>query len=492
MSGVGITGLIQPLNGGAFPVFEDINGLGGYRVVADITARNAIPNNSRKWMMLVGVQSTSCIYQLEADLTTWTLISSSQTVLGRQATWWVDFVTGNDDNDGITQATSLKTVEELSRRLCPGFRQITIFQNTTVKVGYGAVGSTPSVPQTQGALALNLAWPATTGLFALEFLVDCAELEGAPIVLSAVVNSNANTNTRGELTTLSGTFVAQGQIKVKTGAATGARGFSTGLHANAQNTYCTPFHNYELSSNPVVSVGDTVVMVSKLVTMTSTVVRQTQRAYFTLLGAACNFASFDCEGKSQGQTGGLAWLTACDLLNGFIGQSIIGGGLSDCRCLGTNNIRGGDWFMAAMSWQGIFYVAPDTTFQLDNSWGVVDGASVRVGATTSSNLYGPTQWRCASPLEFCNGGSQTAVWIGPGCNVQLGIPWWSGANAGTFAVGIMITSGGMLIGVPSFASVINMQITGHNVTWAQIPITYPRAMCGAVLSPDPAAVAQTT
>ncbi len=65
MSGVGITGLIKPLNSGAFPVWEDIDGLGGFRTVADITARNAIYANERKLGMQVKTQS---------DGNTWTLV----------------------------------------------------------------------------------------------------------------------------------------------------------------------------------------------------------------------------------------------------------------------------------------------------------------------------------------------------------------------------------------------------------------------------------
>ncbi len=62
MSGVGITGLIEPLNGGSFPVFEDINGLGGFRAVADATARLAIPANFKKIGMQVAEQSTGLVY----------------------------------------------------------------------------------------------------------------------------------------------------------------------------------------------------------------------------------------------------------------------------------------------------------------------------------------------------------------------------------------------------------------------------------------------
>lgn len=66
MSGVGITGQIKPLNGGTFSVFEDTDGYGGYRCVADLTARDAIPTTGlfRKVGMVVSVQSNGLSYQL--------------------------------------------------------------------------------------------------------------------------------------------------------------------------------------------------------------------------------------------------------------------------------------------------------------------------------------------------------------------------------------------------------------------------------------------
>lgn len=64
MSGVGITGLIKALNNGPFPVWEDIDGYGGYRCVADITARDAIYANERKIGMEVKTQSDGNIWTL--------------------------------------------------------------------------------------------------------------------------------------------------------------------------------------------------------------------------------------------------------------------------------------------------------------------------------------------------------------------------------------------------------------------------------------------
>lgn len=69
MSGVGITGKIKPKDGGIFPVFEDTDGQGGYRSVANIAARDAIPANFRSVMMEVALQDTGLTYQLVGGIT---------------------------------------------------------------------------------------------------------------------------------------------------------------------------------------------------------------------------------------------------------------------------------------------------------------------------------------------------------------------------------------------------------------------------------------
>lgn len=64
MSGVGLTGKTVPLNGGSFPVFEDIDGLGGLRAVADTAARDLIFTLDRKIGMQVITQNDGQGYQL--------------------------------------------------------------------------------------------------------------------------------------------------------------------------------------------------------------------------------------------------------------------------------------------------------------------------------------------------------------------------------------------------------------------------------------------
>lgn len=60
-----------------FPVVEDQYLGGGYRSVATLSARDAIPAPRRKHGMLVFVRSEGLIYELSEDLTTWGLFEPS-------------------------------------------------------------------------------------------------------------------------------------------------------------------------------------------------------------------------------------------------------------------------------------------------------------------------------------------------------------------------------------------------------------------------------
>ena len=66
-------------NGGNFPIVDDGDVGGGYHVVADAAARDAIPSNLRKAGMLVLVQADGSppgtVYQLQVDMTSWLTFS---------------------------------------------------------------------------------------------------------------------------------------------------------------------------------------------------------------------------------------------------------------------------------------------------------------------------------------------------------------------------------------------------------------------------------
>jgi len=75
---VEVIDIIVPKNNGDFPVVEDTNLLGGWRVVVDLTARDAIPSLRRKAGMVVYVINPPAEYQLGAGLTNadWIPLSS--------------------------------------------------------------------------------------------------------------------------------------------------------------------------------------------------------------------------------------------------------------------------------------------------------------------------------------------------------------------------------------------------------------------------------
>lgn len=77
-----VTAQLVPGGGANFGVTEDTDNKGGFRVVADIAARNAIPAGRRKEGMRVHVldsdgMGTPADYDLGADLTSWTETSGT-------------------------------------------------------------------------------------------------------------------------------------------------------------------------------------------------------------------------------------------------------------------------------------------------------------------------------------------------------------------------------------------------------------------------------
>jgi hypothetical protein len=100
---IGVTDEIAPL--GSFPVVDDTNVKGGYRSVADITARDAIAVNLRKVGMTVRTESTAETWVLGAGLTNgdWSLY------IGTPGISDVSY-----HSLGLHEATNLRTTEVLT------------------------------------------------------------------------------------------------------------------------------------------------------------------------------------------------------------------------------------------------------------------------------------------------------------------------------------------------------------------------------------------
>lgn len=71
-------GTVKP--GGPFSIVIDTDLAGSYRVVVDLTERDAILTANRKFGMEVFVQSNATLYRLGADLVTWNEVANNSVV----------------------------------------------------------------------------------------------------------------------------------------------------------------------------------------------------------------------------------------------------------------------------------------------------------------------------------------------------------------------------------------------------------------------------
>jgi hypothetical protein len=81
MPPIGLTDILESL--GDFPIVEDIDFKGGYRAVADVTARNAIPASARKVGMLVRTVATNEVWVLGPGITNSDWTSSNTAVTAK-------------------------------------------------------------------------------------------------------------------------------------------------------------------------------------------------------------------------------------------------------------------------------------------------------------------------------------------------------------------------------------------------------------------------
>jgi hypothetical protein len=197
MSGVGITGLIKPLNSGAFPVWEDIDGLGGFRTVADITARDAIYANERKLGMQVKTQSDNNVWTLVGGLlnANWVLEQGQSPF---KATYYVDPAftgpqKGSQSNPFVTIAAAFAYAASLAIssfvvKIPPG---ITVTENVTYPPTGGQIeiASDQVLAGSVGArITGNLTWDITSGALRAKL---------TNIVLVGNITGNAGNGTSG-------------------------------------------------------------------------------------------------------------------------------------------------------------------------------------------------------------------------------------------------------------------------------------------------------
>ena len=467
MSGVGLTGKTVPLNGGNFPVFEDINGQGGLRTVADIATRDGLVTSHALFLkegMVVYVQSTQCYYGLNADLLTWSFLFPSP-ALAQQTTWYVDIAAGNDNNTGKI-GSPLKTSEELCRRLFPN-GQFATFPNANVTVNFAAGA--------YGALEIYADWTASTPVFGAGLFINCAFTSSAPITLSAVTNTNAATLTRGQVTTASGSFTAKKRIRSTSGAHSGAICYSTGANGGASNHFVSEWFDYNTGLTCTIANGTTCAVDTLAVSFSNVVIHQKGNGYVEVDNAICTKGA-ECYGNVNS---GFINFVGCELGSDLWGYFTVW----QSRYTAVWSYTAGFMYVFGSSFQaagslffGHFSVRSGVS---------VDGTGFTVSGSAFANILGA--------VEYENGAG-TAWALQAGSRTAIGNKQWGAST--NYAVGYNLDSGAQVVVGGTNASLAipatqQIKMTGQNKNYADVPTSFPSTGCIFTINPNPGAVAQS-
>lgn len=475
MSGVGLSGKIVPLNGGNFPVFEDIYGQGGYRTVLTIAERNLITLTGTLFLkagMLVYVETTQCIYILNVDLATWTFLAPSP-ALQLQSAWEVSQASGSDTNTGLP-GSPLATTEELSQRLCPFGRTCIIRQSVAIAIGAGSYGSLE--------LAVGIAEPLT----GLTFNINCT-FTAVSDTLTSVVNTVAGVS-QGRITVATGPLTTRQRIRSTSGSNINAITYATGVLNSPTDAFVKTWYPAADTLNPV------------NITNGTTINRETLTVTFAKVNLKTSVK------------GGLTFrLKDCIMPNGLIFQNPLGSGsclIEGCEI--TGRINGNVRFLNSKLVNGGFVSFPLAAGSptlagclLTGSGLVVIGCRMGINpcncfdAAALGLLSGGTVDGAGGggACEWSNGSGLTAISIGPGSDFRWANPAIFGFGT-PYNIGFSLESGGQAI-VNAIANIQilstqNVVMTGQNVTYAQLPRVYPRAGCLFAINPDPTALPVTT
>ncbi len=499
MSGVGITGKIKPKDGGAFPVWEDIDGEGGYRSVATIGDRNTFSAAPLycKTGMLCYVETLQCVYELAPDLTTWNFYAPSPR-LSLQTDWYVS-TTGDVNADGKTLGAAI-TQEELQRRLFPRASALMMTNDVTIHFAAG----------TYFTQLFNAATASATSTV-FNLILDYEISSSAEMTLTGVVQTVASTKQRGRLTVAAGTFVDRERIRLTTGANAGAMTYSSGLvAANPLDTYVDLFGPSSFAQFHIplpATVGDKVVVdtllcsVSRLEVIAHPRVRVTVKSA-RIVRAIVNGVPTETPSADQG---GNVLFAGCAAIStaGYWITNAGGAMIGACRWEPNTKttLKGQGWLiigLSAQGWLGIIGTA--------SSYGLtINGGALVIGAEftlTYAQHSGPGYLHTArgyvggGSLEVENGpGSGVSVGLGavtimPGSEMVVGdfadCEQWG--NSTPYATGYVIWPGahiyqhnsqpGTLLAIFGIPSVVNINCGGELFDYSDNEISIPNQNCG--------------
>lgn len=510
MSGVQISGEIVPFATAvpAYPVFQDVNGKGGYYAgVADIPGRDAILASFRKEGMLVYVAKTKCIYALLPDLTNWIIIANVN--LGAQAVWYIDpgnsSGTASDNNDGLTAATALLTGREFCSRCFPGGQQLVV---TVAAVNINILATSA---QTIPMMFMNFANGLST-LALVDVFINCGISSSAAITLATVTQINATTNTRGRLTTAAGTFVNKERIRVTSGAALGAVCYSMGL-TSALDTFITCPGKDVSTTVSYPAPGDTVVVDTLLVTINRLEIQTGVFTRATVTDAKVVKAVLRAsdQGQYAGAGNGITMKGCQPSSTGGIWAALSGACYLNCRipATGRTSFFGSNVLFVNHVVQGIMTLGNGSFYTAGlfiDSGNVLVGQGdnfTHPGMTALTKLYVTTNFGNVGAIEAENGpgplAASAAIQIDAGAIVQndsFATEMWGVSGGYPIAFQILPLGwlyfsnnpiGGVILSTfMKIAATVAMKIGGVNYAYSNSPVVMRSLSCGIVVDPSSA------
>jgi hypothetical protein len=314
---------------------------------------------------------------------------------------------------------------------------------------------------------------------------------GSVARLPSRTNLLPNTQTRAEITTLSGTFVAQQRIRVTSGARINSLTYSTGLHTGAQNTWVGVWLNYATASTLPPAVGDNVVVdtLNTTIALLSVDNFGTGNAHLKDFICTNSIELNDRSNAAGSTTGGSGFIDGCQLSGTYL-FSNQGAYCWSCRITTAARVRSGNWKIDGCSVQGNLYCFPSCSVSLDDFGNTFDGGTFIVGGTSASNRVGPASARVAGFVEFCNGIAASAISVSSGAVLQTGQTMWSGTIAGAaYTRGIQVDVGGSFYSSVGFGAGLTINATTQLTvaeeafTFAQAPIANWELNCFVLLVP---------
>lgn len=405
---------------------------------------------------------------------------------GLVANWYLDasIVIPANQQDGLTPATAYKTSAQLCQRLCPGgaeYYPSPTIPKVTIHVA----------PGSYGGLDLRGVGDPSLGAFAQYVQVDCAYTSSDPIVLTAVVNT-VDGVTRGQVSSAATPFPNRRRLRVVSGTATGAKAYTCGQNASANNFFVSRWWNYDTATSPNVPPGSEVIVDTLTVSFSRVRIHWTGPSYFELRNAIVHN---ECTLFGNGVAGTVDMI-GCDLRadsNGGFANYVVQNAIVDSCAFLSGEFGFGAGFpylYACEIVQGAKISTYTGAWMSVQTGCIFDGGTLAVWGSGSLVQF-------SKAIEFENGVASAAIDVRGGGIMSFGglawglsAPYATGINLNSMA--FAYTNALANVQTPGIPATTQLNMTGHALTYAQIPRSYDRAGCVFALSPDPAAVATTT